>query len=256
VPAGSRFRELSGQFVADLPGARVVFSTRRGGCSGGPFAGLNLGTGTGDAPAAVACNRRLLERMVGAPPLSFVRQVHGATVVRVDEPPAAGAEPPDGQGPPARGEPVADGQVTAARGVALAVLTADCLPIAIAGGGAVAMVHAGWRGLAAGVVSAGVDAVRALGRGGALSAAIGPGAGACCYAVGPEVRAAFAHVPRAVSGERVSLGAVARASLRDAGVDEVLDIGICTICADPQLLFSHRRDRGLTGRQAGVAWLT
>ncbi|MGH2858585.1 MAG: polyphenol oxidase family protein, partial [Solirubrobacteraceae bacterium] len=157
---------------------------------------------------------------------------------------------------PAAPAPV-DGQATSRRDVALVALTADCLPIAIGGDGAVAMVHAGWRGLAAGIVAEGVRAVRELsgGKGGELSAAVGPGAGGCCYEAGEEVHAAFDDVPGARSGRLVDLKAVARARLAQAGVTTVHDIGICTICA-PELLFSHRRDRGVTGRQAGVAWLT
>ncbi len=275
----SPFYELAGQFAVDLPGSRAVFSTRRGGCSRGPYESLNLGWLTDDDPNAVARNRAALAAMVGAPPMRFVRQVHGAEVVRVGTgrmaadavtaasgasvpgasvPGAAGAAGPAtaivGEGnPPPR--PRADGQATATRGIALAALTADCLPIAIAGDGAVAMVHAGWRGLAAGVVEAGVRAVRDLGASGELRAAIGPGAGPCCYEAGAEVHEAFADIPQAHRGAIVDLKLIARARLRDAGVGETHDIGICTICSDPALLFSHRRDGGVTGRQAGVAWL-
>jgi copper oxidase (laccase) domain-containing protein len=119
------------------------------------------------------------------------------------------------------------------------------------------MLHAGWRGLQAGVIGAGVSALRALGERGDLSAAIGPGAGPCCYEVGREVHEAFADQPPAVHhGPRLDLKSIAAAELEAAGVTEVHDLGLCTICSDPDLLFSHRRDRGVTGRQAGVAWLT
>ena len=91
--------------------------------------------------------------------------------------------------------------------------------------------------------------------GGELTAAIGPGAGPCCYEVGDEVHEAFAGLPAAHHARRLDLKAIARARLQEAGVGEVQDLGLCTICADPGLLFSHRRDRGVTGRQAGVAWL-
>jgi hypothetical protein len=176
-----------------------------------------------------------------------VRQVHGAEVLRIGEPAPAGAP-----GAP----PVADGQATDRPGVAAAALVADCLPVAVAGGGAVAMLHAGWRGLAGGVLAAGVRAVRELGDGGPLAAAIGPGAGGCCYEVGAEVHAAFADVPEAHRGALLDLKAIARAQLRREAVEVVHDIGLCTLCADPELLFSHRRDHGVTGRQAGIAWLT
>jgi hypothetical protein len=151
----------------------------------------------------------------------------------------------------------ADGQITHEPGLALTALTADCLPIAVAGDGAVAMLHAGWRGLRDGVIAAGVAAVRERGADGALRAAIGPGAGPCCYEVGDEVLAAFADEPAATRGEsKLDLKAIARAQLERAGVIEVHDIALCTICSDPALLFSHRRDRGVTGRQAGIAWLS
>jgi copper oxidase (laccase) domain-containing protein len=119
------------------------------------------------------------------------------------------------------------------------------------------MLHGGWRGLAGGVVAAGVRALRELDTGGPVEAAIGPGAGACCYEVGDEVRRAFAAEPEALAeaagGTRLDLAAVARARLAAEGVEAVHDVGLCTICSDPALFFSHRRDGGATGRQAGVA---
>jgi YfiH family protein len=149
-----------------------------------------------------------------------------------------------------------DGQVTATPDVAPVALVADCLPVAVTGDGAVAMLHAGWRGLAAGIIGEGVRALRALGGEGPLVAAIGPGAGACCYEAGTEVHEAFADVADAHHGTHVDLRAVARRRLAEAGVEDVADLPICTICSDPDLLFSHRRDHGVTGRQAGLAWLT
>jgi YfiH family protein len=143
--------------------------------------------------------------------------------------------------------PEADGQVTERRDVAPTVLVADCVPIALASEEGVAMLHAGWRGLAGGIVAEGVAALRALGPS-PVAAAIGPGAGPCCYEVGREVHAAFG-----TAGRTVDLKALARARLEAAGVDEVHDCGLCTIC-DPERFFSHRRDDGVTGRQAGVAW--
>ena len=150
-----------------------------------------------------------------------------------------------------------DGQATALPGVAPMVMTADCLPVAVAGAGAVAMLHAGWRGLAGGILAEGVDAVRELGAEGALRRRSGPGP------VRAATRSARRSTPRSPPRTWTS-GAVAtwtsrrsRArSSRRAGVDVVHDVGLCTICCDPTLLFSHRRDRGITGRQAGVAWLS
>ncbi|HWE15285.1 MAG TPA: polyphenol oxidase family protein [Solirubrobacteraceae bacterium] len=239
------FYELGGHFAIDLPGARAVFTTRRGGYSNGPYSSLNLGAHTDDDLQVVARNRDALRAAVGAPPLSFVHQVHGTDVRR-----ATGPTPLPFK------HPRADGQVTDRPGLAPVALVADCLPIAVAGGGAVAVLHAGWRGLAAGVIPAGVRALRELGADGRLGAGIGPGAGPCCYEAGAEVHAAFGDVPGAHRGTHLDLKAIARDELQRAGVDSVADIGICTICSDPGLLFSHRRDAGITGRQAGVAWLT
>jgi len=231
-------------FAVDLAGARAVFTTRRGGYSTGPYESLNLGRLTDDRPEAVERNRASLQTMLGAP-LSLIRQVHGTDVRRITTPPNGGGEPP-----------LFDGQATALTGVALMVMVADCLPIALAGEGAVAILHAGWRGLAGGIVAEGVRAVRELGARGPLEAAIGPGAGPCCYEVGEEVHAAFGQ--RGLDrrrGPNLDLNAIAREELEDAGVETVHDVELCTICADRSLLFSHRRDRGVTGRQAGIAWL-
>ncbi|HEV7750369.1 MAG TPA: polyphenol oxidase family protein [Baekduia sp.] len=222
-----------------LPGARVRFTTRAGGVSDGPYASLNLGLWTDDDPDAVADNRR---RAAGGLPLAFARQVHGTRVLSVDGATAPGAVED------------ADGLATAERDVALLVLTADCLPIALAAPGAVAMVHAGWRGLSDGALEAGVAAVRALGGadGGPIHAAIGPGAGACCYEVGDEVAARFPGWARG-PGCRIDLKGVAAARLRDAGVTGVVDVDRCTLC-EPGTFFSHRASGGLTGRQGGLAW--
>ena len=241
------FYALGEHFAVDLDGARVVFTTRRGGFSSGPYESLNLGRLTADRPEAVKRNRAALKEQLGVE-LAHIRQVHGTAVRRVVAPPE---EPGD-----AAELPEFDGQATALPGVAPMVLVADCLPIAVAGPGAVAMLHAGWRGLAGGIVAEGVEAMRELGAGAPFQAAIGPGAGPCCYDVGEDVHAAFADQGLDVRHERnLDLKAIAREQLRRAGVEVVHDVGLCTICADPTLLFSHRRDGGITGRQAGIAWL-
>ena len=227
--------------TARLGDARVLFTTRHGGVSEGPFASLNLGERTGDDPEAVAANHDRLRELAGGTALARCSQVHGREVLRR-------STLPDGE------RPQADGIATNVPGVAALVLTADCLPVALSAPGAVAMVHAGWRGLAAGVLDEGVAALRDVGAGGPVVAAIGPGAGGCCYEVGDEVRDAFADVPEAMLGRNVDLKAVALARLRAAGVDEVHDTGLCTMC--DARFFSHRRDHGTTGRQGGVAWLT
>jgi polyphenol oxidase len=236
----------AGEHLAiELPGARAIFTTRRGGFSTGAYASLNLGRLTDDDRVAVERNRELLARQLGVQ-FAHGRQVHSAVVRQAVAPTDDLAEPRE-----------ADGQATATPGVGALVLTADCLPIAIGGEGAVAMIHAGWRGLAAGVLGEGVDAVRRLGGQDPLAAAIGPGAGPCCYEVGEEVLAVFADRGAEVGrGRNLDLKAIARMELERAGVARVHDVELCTICSDPSLFFSHRRDRGLTGRQAGVAWLS
>jgi purine-nucleoside/S-methyl-5'-thioadenosine phosphorylase / adenosine deaminase len=238
------FQERNGQFTIDLPGARAAFTTRRGGVSGDVYASLNLGFATADDPGHQDANRARLAELVGAPPAGWMYQVHGDRVEVLDDPAALGE----------RRE--IDGRATRLTGVALGALGADCLTVAVAGGGAVAIAHAGWRGLAAGVLGRAVDTVRELADAGAeLHAAIGPGAGPCCYEVGPEVHAAFPEHPQAHHGNNLDLSAIAAAQLGAAGADAVHVIGLCTMC-HPELFFSHRRDHGVTGRQAGLAWLT
>jgi YfiH family protein len=221
----------------DLLGAHVRFTTRAGGVSEGPYASLNLGLWIDDDPCAVAENRR---RVADGRPLAFGRQVHGTRVLTVD-----GATPDDAIAD-------ADGVATAASGVAALVLTADCLPIALVTPKAIAMVHAGWRGLVDGVLEAGVQAVRALDPAGELAAAIGPGAGGCCYEVGDEVAARFPGVARRAD-RTIDLKAIAAGRLAAAGVSRLLDVERCTMC-EPDVFFSHRASGGLTGRQGGLAW--
>ena len=218
----------------DPPGPyRVVFTTRNGGVSEGPYASLNLGRRTGDDVDRVDENRRRACAEIGADAgrLALNYQVHGVTVNRAE----AGL----------RGT-LGDALWTDEPGVPMLALTADCVPVALVrtdGEPAAAVVHAGRIGVLAGALHA---AVRTLG--GRIAAAIGPAAGPCCYEVGPEVHAAFG-----TEGRTVDLKALARARLEAAGVDEVHDCRLCTIC-DPERFFSHRRDDGVTGRQAGVAW--
>jgi YfiH family protein len=242
------FYALGDHIAVDLPGARGVFTTRRGGVSKAPYDSLNLGLLVDGDRVAPVSNRSILARGLGVE-LAYVRQVHGSAVRVVDAP-----TDPD--------EPrvEADGLATTTRRVAAMVLTADCLPIAIAGGGAVAAVHAGWKGLASGVVAAGVQAVRELGTkdrtAGPIAAAIGPGASVCCYEVSDEVHERFADLGLDRRwGQNLDLKAIARAQLADAGVEQIHTLPWCTICSRPDLFFSHRRDHGVTGRQAGLAWL-
>jgi polyphenol oxidase len=145
----------------------------------------------------------------------------------------------------------ADGQATAARGIGVMVLAADCLPVALIAPRAVATVHAGWRGLAAGVIEQGVATLRTLSDG-EVAAVLGPCAGPCCYEVGPEVHTALGTGVETKA--TVDLRAVARARLLAAGVADVSELGGCTIC--DERFFSHRREGETAGRQAAVAWLS
>jgi YfiH family protein len=216
-------------------GARALFTTRRGGVSAAPFDSLNLGFLTDDEPGSVEANYATVADLVGVDRAALAqgRQVHGAEVLI---------------NPTARDE--ADAVVVDEPGRAAIVLTADCLPIALANRRSVAMVHGGWKGLAAGVIEA---AVAAMPPDGPITAAIGPSAAACCYEVGDDVRAALGEDP---CGEprTIDLRRYATERLYDAEVDVVHDVDLCTMCTDPRLFFSHRRDGPATGRQGGIAW--
>ena len=231
---------------ADLPGASVVFSTRAGGVSEGPYESLNLGILTEDDPERVQENRARLAAAAGVDPwrVAMGWQVHGTEVLEWGEPPREG-----GFATPGAELPRVDGHATSRPGVALLVLVADCLPVALAGGGRVAMVHGGWRGLAGGILE------RALERfDEPPAAAVGPGIGPCCYEVGEEVLDAFAGLDGVADGHMLDLREIARAKLHDAGVSRIEQVDLCTSCRR-DLFFSHRRDGGVTGRQAGLAWI-
>jgi YfiH family protein len=231
---------------ARLPGARAVFSGRGGGVSSAPFSSLNLGALAGDDMAAVAQNRKLLAGALGLAPgrVAVARQVHGTKLATHVDPQRS--TPFASLGRPI---PEVDGHVTAEPDLAALVLVADCLPVALAGPGGVAMLHCGWRGLAGGIVARGVEAV------GATDAAIGPGIGPCCYEVGEEVLAIFAGLGDGIAeGRMLDLTEVARRQLAAAGVQRIEAAGLCTSC-EPERFFSHRRDGGRTGRQAGLVWI-
>jgi len=231
---------------ADLPGAQAAFSTRLGGVSSGPFESLNLGILTGDDAGLVRQNRRLLAAALALDPASVViaRQVHGGEVAIHD-----GPQQPSPFAQPRAPIPEVDGHVLRRAGVAGLVFVADCLPVALAGSRGAALLHCGWRGLAAGIVATGVEAV------GATAAAIGPGIGRCCYEVGEEVIDALSGLGDGIAeGPMLDLEEVARRLLRGAGVESIESAGICTSC-EAELFFSHRRDGGRTGRQAGVVWM-
>jgi polyphenol oxidase len=232
--------------MADLPeqltfelagGGRALFTTRAEG---------NLSTGAGDDHAQGLDRREVLCGRLQLRWLCSSRQVHGTAVHVIDR--ISGTA----------GEPLridADGHATATPGVGAMVLAADCLPVALGCDGAVAMIHAGWRGLAAGVLEQGVGALRALGAEQTpIAAVVGPGAGVCCYEVGAEVHEAFADAHAHVHGRRLDLRAIAEERLRAAGATEVSHVSACTIC--DERFFSYRREGAAAGRHAGVAWLS
>jgi purine-nucleoside/S-methyl-5'-thioadenosine phosphorylase / adenosine deaminase len=227
----------------DAPGPyEVAFSTRRGGVSEGPFASLNLGRLTADLPERVEENRGLLCAALDADPerLTMNRQQHAATVNRAH--------------PGRRGEP-GDGLWSDEPGVPMLKVTADCVPIAVARTSshtpALALLHAGWRGLLEGIVAVGLTAL-----GGRTAAVIGPSIGPCCYEVGPEVAEPF--VARfgsdVLRGRNLDLWTASERALHEAGCSEVEQLELCTAC-HPELFFSHRRDRGVTGRQGVLGYV-
>lgn len=223
----------------DEPGYVVAFTTRVGGVSEPPYDSLNLTRGTGDDEARVEENRRRACERLGLPyeRLAFNRQVHSPTVHRAE---------PGGRGVPG------DGLWTDQPDLPLLAMSADCLPIAVAttdGPRRLAVLHAGWRGLAEGVVEAGVSTL-----GDARKAAIiGPAIGPCCYEVGPEVARRYER--DLLSDGRLDLWRAAERALRRAGVARVERVDLCTR-DHPELFFSHRRDglaRGVQGVIGAVA---
>jgi YfiH family protein len=231
------------------PNVRAFVTTRAGGASSGPYASFNLGLRSGEDVAAVERNRAMLAASLPAEPV-WIRQVHGAEVVdAVDV--VAGAEP------------VADASVARVTGRVCAVLTADCLPVLLCdrSGVAVAVVHAGWRGLAAGVIEATVAKMACPA--GSLLAWLGPAISQPAYEVGPELRDAFVgrHAEAAAAFRpgkpgkfHADLYLLARQRLLSSGVQDVYGGGFCTY-GDARRFYSYRRDGAASGRMASVIWL-
>ena len=240
------------------PGVRAIFTTRAGGVSSPPFDSFNLGDHVDDEPLAVAGNRERLAALTTPARPVFLRQVHGTKVVRL------APDTPDGT--------EADGCVAVGPGAAATIMVADCLPVLLAhaSGTAVAAAHAGWRGLAHGVIEATVKALRDAAGEGDVVAWLGPCIGPRAFEVGPEVCAAFvgpdpaaaAHFwPKGNDKFFADLPALARRRLRAVGVSQVHgndgSDGWCTVAQDSRF-FSHRRDAarlGSTGRMAACVWI-
>lgn len=235
--------------IPDWPApARVkaLTTTRPGGHSRGPYASFNLATHVGDDPEAVAANRQLLRQHLPVAP-RWLTQVHGIVCVDVDAVPQS-----------------SEADACVSRGVshACAMLTADCLPLLLCdeAGSVVAAAHAGWRGLAAGVIEATVSGMGVAPKN--LLAWLGPAIGPAAFEVGADVRAAFLHADGAASAAFAAWGAgkwlcdlylLARQRLAACGVERVFGGGLCTY-ADSERFFSHRRD-GIGGRMATIVWL-
>jgi YfiH family protein len=249
---GQGHRPAVEELLVELPGGgRALFTTRADG---------NLSTGSGDLHEQGIARREQLCKRLNLPWLCSSRQVHGSVVHVLERISAVGGEalPID-----------ADGHATTLAGVGVMAMAADCLPVALGCHGAVAMLHAGWRGLSAGVLEQGLRTLRTLaGSEAPILAVIGPSAGVCCYEVGPEVHDALAHGPEMhdalahaqacahthARGRHLDLRGIARERLLAAGAHEVRDLDACTIC--DRRFFSHRREGPHAGRQAGIAWLS
>jgi len=240
---------MHGWIVPDWPapqGVRALITTRAGGASRGAYAGLNLGLNSGDDAETVARNRASLREWLPAEPL-WLRQVHGTTVVEADS---------------VEGSPEADAAVARRPRRVCAALTADCLPLLLCdeAGTAVAAVHAGWRGLCAGVIEQTLRALQCPPQ--ALLAYLGPAIGPAAYEVGAEVREAFvaadaqseaAFAPGAPGKFYADLYALARLRLARSGVSRIYGGGYCTY-TERERFYSYRRD-GATGRMASLIWI-
>lgn len=241
------------------PGVQALFTTRDGGVSAPPFDRFNLGDHVRDDPRAVASNRAHLASLTTPARPVFLRQVHGTGVVHLDRATPDGTE--------------ADGCVVQGPGLAATIMVADCLPVlfAHASGQAVAAAHAGWRGLANGVLEATLRALREAAGEGEVVAWLGPCIGPSAFEVGPEVRDAFVSVDagavahfrfRGQDGKYgADLPALARRRLQAAGVAQVHgnegSDAWCTV-TQASRFFSHRRDAvrlGSTGRMAACIWI-
>ncbi len=245
----------------NVNGVDAVMTSRRGGISTGPFASMNVRDGLGDEASSVAHNQALLADAIGMPPV-YLNQVHGCRVVRLTPSDALGNTP----------SIEADASVTTEHGVACAIQVADCMPVLFAAPGGVAAAHAGWRGLATGVVEATLAALcQATGCApAAVEVWLGPCIGPRRFEVGDDVRQAFGHdqdgavlsasitstprfVPLGQGKWLANLSLLARDRLATAGVVSISGGDWCTV-EDASRFFSFRRDR-TTGRMVAAIWL-
>lgn len=220
-----------------LDNAEVAFSDRTGGHSAAPFDSLNVGRLTDDEPDSIEANVATLRAALGIDRLQLLKQVHGDASLVLD---AVDDSMPE-----------ADAAITSTTGLGLLVTGADCPPVALATADQVAIVHCGWRPVAAGLIESVAAQIEQP-----FDAVIGPGICQEHFEVGPEVVEALGGTAAVrTEGRQLDLPGVIGDRLRAAGAREVLDVARCTYC-EPERYFSHRRDAGLTGRQAGVVWRT
>jgi len=243
--------------VPDWPApgnVKALFTTRNGGIGSGPYTSLNLGDHVGDDPSTVKQNRALLQRILPDKP-QWLKQAHGTTPVRVDDYDCAG---------PYEGDAALSRRVRKV----CAVLVADCLPVLFCdhAGTVAGVIHAGWRGMAAGVIERTVSEIGGIGSiDTRIMAWLGPAIGPNHFEVGEEVRQAFikhdkkaalAFFPHNLRSDGkwfADLFLLARQRLKKAGITEIYGGDECTF-SDPARFFSYRRD-GNTGRMAGLIWL-
>jgi YfiH family protein len=224
---------------APLAGARVLFTTRVGGVSDGPYASRNLGSFTDDDPEVVRRNIDALKAEIDIPTLHLLKQVHGDQIAEL--------------GPrPHPSTPIADGAHVTDRLTGILITGADCPTAFLSDGDRLVGIHCGWRPVVAGIVE---EATARFG-GGEFEAVIGPGICQNHFEVGDEVIESLGEDGAAAAdGRQLDLTAVIRLRLERGGATRVHAIDRCTFC-EPDAFFSHRRDGGVTGRQAGVAWLS
>jgi len=226
---------------------KAIASTRIGGCSPAPYEGLNLGMHVGDDPVSVQRNRDLLQRQAQMPAAPvWLNQTHSTVVAVIDKPTSEVLD--------------ADGVITSAPNVVCSAMTADCLPVLITNtqGTQVAAVHAGWRGLAGGIVENALEKFS-----GDVMLWLGPAIGPEAFEVGEDVLQAFldhdskageAFVPGNQKGKWwANMATLTRLRMAKLGIDQVFDSGLCTY-QDPKRFYSYRRD-GVTGRQATFIWI-
>lgn len=214
--------------------AKIWFFTRLGGVSKQPFDSLNVSVKVGDDRRSVEENLSRIKNVIGGGSSAWVRQVAGDKVVKVDEPGFAGE---------------ADAIITGAKDLPLVVAVADCVPVALVGKDGVGMVHSGWRGTLSGVSG---KAAAIMGDSN-VQAYIGPCIRRCCYEVSREMAGDFSgkYGPEVVDGRYLSLPAAITRDLRESGVEEVHDTGLCTAC-NTDLFYSHRKEKPTTGRSLAV----